>query len=83
MDLQIHFIFNAVANLWGVFKMADFETALLWVLAGVVMVLAVTTTMGHRKTRKTVRQIAREREDLRNERSNYDNKRDSTQRPLT
>lgn len=63
--------------------MADFETALLWVLAGVVIVLVVTTTMGHRKSRKTVRQIAREREDLRDEQAKYDNQRDSTQRPLT
>lgn len=63
--------------------MAAFETALLWVLAGVVVVLVVTTTMGDRKSRKTVRQIAREREDLRDEQAKYDNQRDSTQRPLT
>lgn len=59
--------------------MAAFETALLWVLGGVVLALIVTTTLGGKKNRKTARQIAREREDLQNDRSKYDN---GQQRPL-
>ncbi len=54
--------------------MAAFETALLWVLGGIVVALIVTTTLGDKKNRKTARQIAREREDLHSDRSKYDNR---------